>query len=141
MKRDEVWRIIEAKYEDYCDRIVRMVQGLPSDYRQSGDDSVLEDVWEEFKCQVQRDESAMFGAYEGTITAMCQKLVKQLPQHEQDLLWLVSDGYFKWDEQSGPPEKANDVVDELYSRVCNRASDEDLRRDPDVEEDEEGDGG
>ncbi|MDO9119809.1 MAG: hypothetical protein Q7U39_17765 [Nitrospira sp.] len=133
MKRDEILRIIEEKYKDYCDRIVQMVRDLPDDCRQSGDDSVLEDVWEEFKCQVQRDESAVFGAYEGTISAICQKLVDTLPQHEQDLLWQVSDGYFNWDEHSGPPSKTADVVNELYSRVCTRASDEDLKRDPDAE--------
>jgi len=133
MKHDEVWRIIEAKYEDYCDQIVQMVQELPDDCRQSGDDSVLEDAWEEFKYQVQRDESAMFGAYESTITAICLKVVEKLPQHEQDLLWLVSDGYFNWDEQGESPDKDEDVVNELYRRVCARASDEDLKRDPDAE--------
>ncbi len=133
MKRDVIWRIIQAKYEDYCDRIVQMVQELPDDCRQSGDDSVLDDVWEEFKYQVQQDESAMFGAYEDTITVICQKVVEELPQHEQDLLWQVSDGYFKWDDKGESPDKAEDVVNELYSRVCARAFDEDLKRDPDAE--------
>jgi len=52
MKGHEVRRIIHAKYDDYCDHIVKMVQALPGDCRQSGDDSVLTDVREEFKYQV-----------------------------------------------------------------------------------------
>lgn len=132
-KADDVRRIIEAKYEEYCGRIVQMVQALPADCRQSGDDSVLADVWEEFKYQVQRDESAVFGAYEDTITALCQKLIEGLPQHEQDLLWLQSEGYFNWNEQDELPVKADDVATELYRRVCTRASDEDLKIDPDDE--------
>ncbi len=79
MDIDEVRRIIEEKYDYYGDHIVQMVQRLPADCRQSGDGSVLEDVWEEFKYQVQRDESAVFGAYEVTIMAMCQKFVEKLP--------------------------------------------------------------
>ncbi len=134
MKRDEVWRIVQAKYEDYSERVVHMVQDLPADCRQSGNDSVLGDVWEEFKYQVQREESVMFGAYADTITAICQNLVEKLPQHEQDLLWLVSEGYFDWHEKDGPPDKAADVVNELYCRVCSRASDEDLATTPDDEE-------
>lgn len=137
MKRDEIWRIMEAKYEDYCDQVVQIIQELPDDCRQSGDDSVLEDVWEEFKYQVQRDESVMFGAYESTITAICQGVVQKLPQHEQNLLWLVSDGYFKWDEPDEPFDKTEDVVSELYRRVCTRAADEDLKRDPDAEAEED----
>ncbi len=137
MKRDEVWDIVQAKYEDYCDRIVQMVQRLPADCRQSGDDSVFEDVWEEFKYQVQRDESAMFGAYEDTISAVCLKVVEKLPRHKQDMLWLLSDGYFNWEENNGAPDKANDVVNELYRRICDRASDEDLKRDPDDDEEED----
>jgi|SRR5215831_339358 len=134
---DIVPRIIEAKYEDYCDRVVQMIQGLPADCRQSGDDSVLEDVWEEFKYQVQRQESVVFEVYEDTITALCQKVVEGLPQHERDLLWLASDGYFDWDEQDGSPDKTNDVVAELYRRVCTRASDEDLKIDPEEDADSE----
>ena len=134
MKRDEVYRIIEAKYEYYCDSIVQIVQELPEDCRQSGEDSALADVWEEFKYQVQREESVMFAAYEDTITAICQNLIEKLPKHELDLLWLVTDGYFDWDEQAGPPDKVEYVVNELYSRVSTLASDEDLKYDPDEEE-------
>lgn len=139
MKGHEVQRIIHAKYDDYGDQIVKMVQGLPEDCRQSGDDSVLEDVWEEFKYQVQQDESAMFGAYEDTITALCQKLVENVPNHELELLWLASDGYFNQDEEGVQLEKVEDVVNELYRRICNRAFDEDLKNDPDEEGGSDGD--
>ena len=32
----------------------------------------------------------------------------------------------------GPPAKEEDVVTELYARVCSRATDEELIQDPDV---------
>ncbi len=79
------------------------------------------EIWEEFKYQVQREESVMFGAYADTITAICQNLVGKFPQHEQDLLWLVSESYFDWNEKDEPADKAADVVNELYCRVCRRA--------------------
>ena len=139
MKGHEVQRIIHAKYDDYCDQIAKMVHALPEDCRQSGGDSVLEDVWEEFKYQVQQQESALFGAYEGTITALCQELVENLPKHELELLWLASDGYFNRDEEGVQLDKVDDVVNELYCRVCSRASDEDLKNDPDEEKGSDGD--
>ena len=135
MKGHEVQQIIHAKYDDYCDQIVKVVQALPEDCRHRGDDSVLADVWEEFKYQIQQQESVFSDAYEDTIVAVCRDLVKGLSQHERDLLWLVSEGYFEWDKRSGPPAKADDVTDALYRRVWARAADEDLKVDPDESKD------
>ena len=93
---------------------------------------MLADVWEEFKYQIQREESCLMEAYEKTISTLCQQLVKELPQHELDLLWLWSEGYYNWHEDEEPPAKEEDVVTEFYGRVCSRAGDEELIQDPDV---------
>ncbi len=134
MKRRDVLRILTAKYDDYARQVIERIKKLPPECRQSGDDSLLEDVWEEWKYQVQRRESVLFNLYEETFRDICTGVVESLPPHERELLWLCSDGSFNHDQETGPPagnQVVEDVADELYQRVCNIAADEELKVDPD----------
>jgi hypothetical protein len=109
--------------------------------RQSGDDSKLADVWEEFKYQVQREGSAAFELYEDLIRDIGARPIRVLDPEQQQLLWLWSNGFSSsWvdkdvvsidDFEHGP------VATELYDRVCAVASDEELAIDPDAERDQE----
>ena len=78
MRKDEVRKILQKKYSAYRDEVVGIIQSLPPESRQSGDDSGLDDVWEEFKFQVQREESVTFGLYVETIEAFCKDVTKKL---------------------------------------------------------------
>ena len=78
---DDRRRIIEAKYGDYCDRIVRLVQDLPDDCRQSGDDSVLTDVWEE---------------YLDVVTSLIHSEVKGLDTATKRAIWLQTEEGMDW---------------------------------------------
>ena len=134
MRKAEVGKILRKKYIACRDEAIKIVQGLPLDSRQSGEDSGLEDVWEEFKIQVQREESGAFDLYVETIEGLCEDLVKRLPDHELELLWLDADAYFDHDDEKGPPgrdEMTDGIARELYQLVLNRAADEDLKFDPD----------
>ncbi len=134
MKRRDILRILTAKYDDYARQVIERIKKLPPECRQSGDDSLLEDVWEEWKYQLQRRESVLIGLYEETIRDICTGVVESLPPHERELLWLYSDGSFDHEEDTGPPaanQIVEDVVEELYQRVWNIAVDEELKVDPD----------
>lgn len=136
MRKAEVRNILEKKYAAYRDEVVRIIKALPPDCRQSGDDLGLEDVWEEFKFQVQREESFTFDLYVETIESLCRDLVKTLPDHERQLLWFDSEGYFDADEDAAPPrgdELIDGLAQELYRRVLELASNEKLTFDPDEE--------
>ena len=86
MRKAEVTKILRKKYTAYRDEAIKIVKGLPPESRQSGEDSRLEDVWEEFKIQVQREESGVFDLYVETIEGLCEDLVKRLPDHELEFL-------------------------------------------------------
>lgn len=134
MRKPDVSKILQKKYTAYRDEVIKIIQSLPPESRQSGDDSGLEDVWEEFKIQVQREESGVFDLYVETIEGFCEDLVKRLPDHELDLLWLGADASFDHDDEKGPPardEMTDGIARELYQLVLSRAADEDLKFDPD----------
>src|ERR1700690_3274666 len=125
MREQEVRTALRHKYEFYRDVVIAEIRGLGPECRQSGDDSPLEDVWEEFKYQVQQQESVVFDAYVETIEALCHSLVAWLPQHELQLLGLDTGGYFDSDDDRSPPH-ADQIIEsverELYQQVANRAA-------------------
>lgn len=130
---------IESKYSDYTDAIVRRLSNpkkgvtalgaIDENSRTSGDDSEMEDVWEEYKAQVQQGESAFFGAYKDTILLFCEELAASLTHAERLLLWLHSEGYYRWERENEEPDDTTlrgDISEELYSRLWKRAADEEL---------------
>ena len=130
--------LVDAKYARYAKKVIWHIKRLPKECRQSGDDSVLDSVWEEFKYQIQRVESVCFDVYVEEIRSFCRATVEDLPRDEQGLLWLWSDASCEWDvEREGEKIPYGDPVtealeDELYSRVCSIADDEELTHDPDA---------
>ena len=120
MKREAVSSIIETKYRRYVNEIIKQIKALGPECRQSGDDSGLADLWEEWKSQIQGEESLVFDAYEDTFLDMCGRLVITMPEDEQALLWLTSDAYFNGDRDLPPDgdELVNAIVEELYRRLC-----------------------
>lgn len=125
--------LVESQIDDLVRLVVADIRALPHDLRQSGDDSRLESVWEEFKSQVQREESITFEVYEFEIRRMCMRRVDELGWPLKLLLWCWTDGVVDWDEESSPhPEEvARELAEELYKRVCAEADDEELAQDPD----------
>ena len=129
MRKQDVCAVLRYKYEFYRDQVIAKIRELGPECRQSGDDSPLKDVWEEFKDQVQQEESVVFDAYVETIEAICHGLVVSLPQHELQLLWLDTGGYFDRDDDRIQPH-ADEIIEgverELYQRVVSCAADEGL---------------
>lgn len=111
--------------------VIGEIMELPDNCRQSGDDSKLGDVWEEFKWQLQNDESIYFEAYVDTIQAICLRHVATLDTDRQRLLWLWSEGYLRqWaseDTVTLTDIDLSDIDNELYRRVCYVAINEPLR--------------
>jgi hypothetical protein len=136
MRKLEVRKILNTKYCAYRDEVIAIVKSLSPESRLSGDDSGLEDVWEEFKYQAQREESFAFDLYVETIESFCKAVIEKLPGHELEFLWLNCDMYFDHDDDSGPPtreELIEGVASELYRTILEVANDEELKFDPDEE--------
>lgn len=129
MREDKVRAVLKAKAEAYTDQVVSAIRSLPQRCRLSENDSILQDVWEEFKFEVQREQSFAFEAYISTIQALCDQLVSGLPRHELSLLWLDSDAYWERDDESVPPSDSDlqrAVSHRVYQWVLERASEEPL---------------
>jgi hypothetical protein len=78
----------------------------------SGDDSGLESVWEEICVQVQYEQSVMWEAYVETMEGLLFGLVEELPSHEQEALWLVTDTGEEWDCEDEDLREAYPVLHE-----------------------------
>jgi hypothetical protein len=133
--------IVDAMYDSLLTAVIADIKGLPEGSKQSGDDSGLKDVWEEFKYQMQREQSAVFDLYEEVIEGICSRLVGELDRERRLLLWLWSDGFFDWwgakDEASVEDFDDEAITKELYNRLCDVAEREELAFDPDEERDRE----
>jgi hypothetical protein len=133
--------LVNTMYDGLVGQVIADIKALPDSCRQSGDDSKLRNVWEEFKYQVQREEFVMFDAYAQTIQDICTKRLHAVERDRQQLLWLWTDEYLDvWtdqDEVSLDDWVAEDITAELYRRVEHVAVNEDLEVDPDEERDRE----
>jgi len=136
---DHVQQIAQRLYGELVVAVIADTKALPPDCRQSGDDSRLANVWEEFKYQLQREESVLFEAYEETIRQLCARQVDTLKPDQQGLLWVWSDAYLDWseDDNSIPYGQVVDeaIVNTVYERICKVASNESLEIDPDTSAD------
>lgn len=86
----------------------------------NGDDSEMENVWEEICVQVQYDEFPMWNAYVETVKALLLGAVEELPSHEREALWLKSDQGDEWesedeDQREAYPVLNDDIVNYLWN--------------------------
>ena len=135
-RETQIRTIIDAKYAGYADRIVGKLRiqrpdlhelgSIAISSRTSGEASPWPDVWEEYKVQVQGEQSAYFEAYEDTFHDMCERFIDTLDHPEIELLWLGSDAYDEWDsgerEQPGLAEKCERAISSSRLRRRRRAS-------------------
>jgi len=127
----------ELRYEALVNEAVSDFKKFPKECRLLNNG--LQDFWEEFKYQMQRDESVHFEVYEETIHTYCRSTVETLKDDDLSVLWTGTDEYFyKADEVPPFPtgaETHDAIEEEFYTRICNRANDEPLLHDPDEERD------
>jgi hypothetical protein len=128
-------------YQRLVESVIASIKVLPDNCRQSGDDSKLKDVWDEFKYQLQEEQSSFFGFYEDTIRRLCAEAITRQGREWKQLLWLWTEGYTdQWveqDEVSIEDFVTDDIVEEVYNRVCDIAANEPFATDPDEERDRE----
>lgn len=86
----------------------------------SGDDSGMENVWEEICVQVQYDEFPFWAAYVHTAKGLILSTVENLPAHEREALWLKSDQGEEWDSEDEEQREAYPVLnDDIVAYVWN----------------------
>src|ERR1035437_2658345 len=127
MKRRDVDRIINAKYQVYAEQVIERLKGLPGD------------VWVHFAADIQRGESFLFEEADRLVEQVCMEHMRSCSSPELELLWFGSDSHWDHDDDtpSSDTEWAEGVLKELHQRVINAAGNEDLDEDEDDEEEAE----
>ena len=126
--RDE---IISGIADRDCRRVARkVVRALRemTDGMQSGDDSPLRNVWEEFCVQLQSEQSPMWSAYLDTIESIIAGEVEKLDVPRKQAIWLQTNDGMDWESENEDQEEAvfdvNGIVDHiLHEHILTAAAD------------------
>jgi hypothetical protein len=91
-------RVVRQLADDVCQRITkRAISGLQRiAAKLSGDDSKLQNPWDEICVQVQSEESIFWHVYEESMTGFLAAEVEQLKQFERDAIWLRTEAGWNW---------------------------------------------
>jgi hypothetical protein len=143
MSRDQklalVQTIVANCTDDLVSSIVAILQGLDADTEndRGGQGRGLENLWEEYKYQFQREHSDFEDHYQRVAWPLCREAVEKLPAALQRLLWLETDDF---DEHCTKEEQLtladfdpSSVVTSIYQRLGDVANNEPLIFDPDQE--------
>jgi hypothetical protein len=116
---EHVDRLVGDRLDALAKQAIANFKTIRTDSKASGDDSPLENVWEEFKDQVQNDESFYWDAYEETFLGICGAYVQELSTFEFRLLWYWTQGYVDWheDREEEPPYYRGDLANEIFERI------------------------
>lgn len=128
-------RIVRLEFERLTGQVIAGIRALSPRCRQYDDnDACLENVWEEFKYQFQRDNSTYHDFYEESATQMCADAIVGLTPGLQKLLWLWTDEFEKqWLEQievTFDNWYSSALAESRYRAVRDIANNEELLFDP-----------
>lgn len=112
-------QLAEHTAERITRRVIAALQRL-TDCQLSGDDSSLENTWDEICVQVQYEESYAWDVYLETVKAILGGDVEDLAAHEREALWLQTEQGSDWDceddENREPyPVLNDDIVEYLLN--------------------------
>jgi len=78
-------------------KVIREFQNMKGDaFTLSGDDSGLENIWDEICVQVQAEEFVTWNVYENQIELSIQSKVEELDFDEAFAVWLLTDKFDDW---------------------------------------------
>lgn len=138
-------QIIACQAQSIIDRLVRMcVRELQKCKRDSGcmtsgDDSGLENLWDEICVQVQGERSVFWNAYEDYVIRLISKLLSdRCSENERKMLWLQTEEFQLWYDEEVEEERLSqrfsadgmpdaytiqDISEWCLSRVLSAAAD------------------
>ena len=91
-------KIIQKIAEDEANRICRKTISLLVKITDtlSGDDSELQNAWDEICVQVQQEESFSWEIYETMTLGFIESFVKDIPSHLKQAIWLQTEAGVEW---------------------------------------------
>lgn len=116
-------RIVEAVAEEaansVCRKVIRELQSMKDTL--SGEDSGLENTWDEICAQIQYEPSIYWDAYDETVRAIVFRHVRALKAHQSDAVWLQTREGSDWIDEE--PEDREEIED-MHSDVTEYILDE-----------------
>lgn len=124
--RDQIIKnVADHTCEQICRRAIRLLQKM--DCTLSGDDSVLQNPWEEICVQVQFEQSIHWQVYMETMQACVLGDVESLPTHLLEAIWLQTDSGWDWSfdnpEAKDCPACHSDVMDYVIDNYILKKAD------------------
>ena len=106
----------DKECEKVCGKTIRELQCM-TEGMQSGDDSGLENIWDEVCVQVQFDQSMFWDLYLEVLDNIIMAEVKNLEEHILRAIWLQTDSANDWkiDMEILQESKINDKLDHSYN--------------------------
>ena len=96
-------RLADLECKRVSRKVIRALQRM-TEGMQSGDDSVLANVWDEVCVQVQGQESVMWHVYLDTINSMIVGHLSELDSAVKQAIWLQTDAGMEWEPSEGEGE-------------------------------------
>lgn len=90
----------------------------------SGEDSGLENTWEEICVQIQHEYAYQWELYEDTVLDLIEEEVNKMPTNEQLAIWLQTESSYSYDEEEDNLELEYDpteVCHHIKSRLFQKA--------------------
>ena len=93
-----------------------------------GDESGLQNTWDEICVQIQSEKSFGWAFYEQTVLACVQADVDELPRHEREAIWLQTSPGLNWEddedvEAESCPVDHSEIVDYLLAEYVYAGAD------------------
>ena len=94
---------------------------------QSGQDSVLKNVWDEICVQLQGEESYHWSAYVEVIESFLVPYISQLNSNERNAAWAATSEGWDWfydqsDTEESPPVAEVDIVSHVSELVLGKGN-------------------
>jgi hypothetical protein len=101
-----VRQLAEHTAKRLTSRVITALQRM-TEGKQSGEDSGLENIWDEICVQVQCEEFLSWDSYVETVRAMIGGDVEALSLHEREALWLQTQKGIDWAYQDEGPHRSD----------------------------------
>ena len=132
-------KLAEVSADQLVDRIVRrVISGLQrlKNCRLSGDDSGLENTWDEICVQVQEEESIYWDAYDETVRMFVDAELRKLTPAAMQVVWLQTEAGWDWSDDDSSDEESqreipacrDDVIPYIVKKIYDCAADWSNRR-------------
>lgn len=116
--------------EQFAYKVIEKIKALPPEVKQSGSESDLETVWDEYKEQIQYEEYESFNLFEEMIKAMVRDIIDLEDDYNVEILhYFFNRERYK---EADASEKRNNIVESIFDQIREIAGSEEIEYKNDI---------